>query len=90
MAHAVMVEVDIALGRYDDALSALREHIVPRVKGAPGFVRGTWFGTEQSGHSLLVMESEEQAKQIAAMTTSGPDDPVQIKSVTVYRVHAEA
>lgn len=88
--YAVLVNVKIAPGRYDEALAALRDQIVPMVKGAPGFVRGTWFGNEQSGNSLVVFDSEESARAMSAQVTSGPDDPVSIEDVQVYEVHAEA
>ena len=88
--HAVFARVRIDPARHDEALSNLREQIVPQVKGAPGFVRGTWFGDTTKGHGVVVFESEEQAQQMAGMVTTPADDPVQIEDVQVYEVHAEA
>lgn len=88
--YAVFARVRIHPGRHDEAISTLHERIVPQVKGAPGFVRGTWFGDTEAGHGLTVFESEEQAQRVAEMITSGPDDPVQVEDVKVYVVNAEA
>ncbi len=88
--YAVFARVRIDPGRYDEALKSLHENIVPQVKGAPGFVRGTWFGDTEAGHGLTVFESEEQAQRVAGMITSAPDDPAQVEDVKVYEVKAEA
>lgn len=88
--YAVLVNVKIAPGRHDEAITNLRDRLVPMVKGAPGFVRGTWFGNEQSGNSLMVFDSEQSARAMSTQVTSGPDDPVSIENVQVYEVHAEA
>ena len=88
--YAVLVKVTIEAGRRDEAMAGLRDRIVPMCKGAPGFVKGTWFGNEQSGNSLLVFESEDAARAMSAQVTSGPDDPVSVEDVQVYEVHAEA
>ena len=68
----------------------LHENVVPMVKQAPGFVRGSWFGDDQTGRGLVLFASEDQARQAASLVSAGPDDPVQIESVTVYKVNAEA
>lgn len=88
--YAVLVNVQIAPGRHDEAMTNLRDRLVPMVKGAPGFLRGTWFGNEQSGNSLTVFNSEESARSLSTQVTYGPDDPVSIENVQVYQVHAEA
>ncbi len=90
MPHAVFVKVRIAPDRADESVKALHENVVPMVKGAPGFVTGTWFGDAQDGHSVIVFETQEQAQQMASMVTSNAEDPVQIESATVYEVHAQA
>ncbi len=88
--YVVLVHVTILPGRHDEAMATLRDHIVPMTKGAPGFVRGTWFGDEQSGNGLVVFDSEDSARAMSAQVTSGPDDPVRVEDVQVYEVHAEA
>ena len=87
--HAVLVKVRIKSGRHDDALQGLQSDVVPRAKEAPGLVKGTWFGNKETGHGLLVFESEEQAQQVAGMITAGDDDPVEIEDVHVYEVNAQ-
>ena len=88
--HAVFVRVRIDPARHDEAMNELRDSVVPQVKGAPGFVRGTWFGDTSNGHGVLVFESEEQAQQMAGMVTTPADYPVQVQDVKVYPVSAEA
>ena len=73
-----------------EAMQGLRENVVPRVKGAPGFVKGTWIGDTETGHAVVVFESDAQAQQMAATVTSDPGDPVQVEDVQVFEVHAEA
>ena len=88
--HAVLVKVRIKSGRYDEAIQLLQSKVVPDVKQAPGLVRGTWFGDSETGHGLMVFQSEEQAQQLAGMVSTGDDDPVEIQDVKVYEVNAEA
>lgn len=88
--HAVLVKVQIKSGRHDEAMQGLGTDVVPRVKGAPGFVRGTWFGDHETGHGLILFESEQQAQQMAGMVTAEAGDPVEIQDVKVYEVNAEA
>lgn len=90
MPYAMLVKVTIAPGRREESIRGLNEDVVPMVKQAPGFIRGTWFGDEHVGHGLVLFGSEEQARQAAGMVSAGPDDPVQIESATVYEVNAEA
>lgn len=88
--YAVLVTVRIDPARHGEALAGLHDGVVPQAKSAPGFVRGTWFGDQHSGHGLMVFQSEDQASQVAGMVSSAPDDPVQVIDVHVYQVNAEA
>lgn len=88
--HAVLVKVRIKSGRHDEAMRLLQANVVPDVKGAPGLVRGTWFGDTETGHGLMVFQSADQAQQMAGMVSAGDDDPVEIQDVKVYEVNAEA
>lgn len=88
--YAVLVKVRIDPSRHTEAVDGLRASVVPQVKNAPGFIRGTWFGDQEIGHGLMVFESEDQARQMASTVTTGPDDPVQVEDVHVYEVNAEA
>lgn len=88
--YAVLVKVRIKSDRHDEAMRLLQANVVPDVKGAPGLVRGTWFGDTESGHGLMVFQTEDQARQMAGMVSAGDDDPVEIQDVEVYEVNAEA
>jgi hypothetical protein len=88
--YAVLVKVRIKSGRHDEAMRLLQANVVPDVKGAPGLVRGTWFGDTETGHGLMVFQSADQAQQMAGMVSAGDDDPVEIQDVKVYEVNAEA
>ena len=88
--YAVLVKVRIDRARHDEAMDGLHGGVVPRAKSAPGFVRGTWFGDQETGHAVVQFQSEEQARGMAATVSSGPDDPVQVEEVHVYEVNAEA
>ena len=88
--HVVHVKVGIRPGRTEEAIASLKENIIPGVKQAPGFVKGTWYGNDQHGHSLMLFESEDQAQAMTKMVTAEPGDPVEIVEVEVYELHAEA
>ena len=89
--HAVVARVTI--GDFEQAGPDLRERIVPRVKGAPGFVTGYWTRAEDgtNGLSMLVFESEDQARAAAEMIRNGPPPAtVTFESVEVREVVANA
>lgn len=65
---AVFVNVRIEPARHAEAITDLHEEVVPRIKSAPGLVRGTWFGYQERGHGLMVFESEDQARQAASIS----------------------
>ena len=88
--YAVFVTVRIAPGRAQESLDDLATHVVPRAKAAPGFLRGTWFGDHETGHGLILFDSQEHAEQMTTMDDPPPDAPVQIESMKAYEVHAEA
>jgi hypothetical protein len=88
--HAVVVQVTIH--DFDRGRQMLEERIVPTVKGAPGFVAGYWTRSEDDrGMSLIAVESEEAARNIAQMIQSAPpDEGVTLDSVEVREVVANA
>jgi hypothetical protein len=88
--YAVLVAVDIVPERYEESLRALDEYIIPMCKSAPGYLRGTWFGDQKSGNSLMVFDSEEHARQMAQQVKSNPGDPVSVTGTQVYQVEREA
>ena len=56
--HAVVVSATIKDG--EAATANLREHVVPRVREAPGFVAGYWVSLDGSdkGRATIVFESD--------------------------------
>ena len=85
--HAVVVKVSIS-----DAASAekgLKETVVPRVSGAPGFVAGYWTRSDD-GNSMLVFESEVAAKAATERIGVNVPEGVTINSVEVREVVASA
>ena len=88
--HAVIVKVTI--NDPEAAVDNLRSQIVPRVKGAPGFVAGYWYGDGQtSGNATMIFESEENAQGLVEMMRSqeGPGAAT-IDSIDVHPVVANA
>ena len=89
--HAVVVTVTIK--DFDTGQQMLEDEVVPRVKQAPGFVAGYWTRAEDnSGMSLLVFESEENARGAADFirTQSPPTDAVTLENIAVREVVASA
>jgi hypothetical protein len=89
--HAVftVVTFDPAQGGEETAVQVLHDELIPQLKQAPGFVRGTWFGNDTEGHGLCLFETEEQARmavQPVGSTMSGTT----VVSSDAHRVHGEA
>ena len=65
--HAVLIEVDVGGVDREQALQALREHVVPAIKQLPGFQSGTWLPGNDDGRglSLTLWDSEENAQVMA-------------------------
>lgn len=86
--HGVVVRVTIT--DMDTAEKALREQVVPRVSGAPGFVTGYWLRKENSGLSFAIFETEDAARQASENIQSPDPDAVTIDEVEVREVVANA
>jgi hypothetical protein len=86
--HAVVVRVTI--NDETEADRGLREDVVPRVSGAPGFVAGYWTRKDNTGLSMVVLESEEAATTMSEMVPSLVPDAVKLESVEVREVAAHA
>lgn len=85
--YAVVVKVSI--GDPEKAQQGLREQVIPRVKQAPGFVAGYWTRSEggDDGLSIVVMETEDAARQAAQqLRAGGAPETVTIESVEVREV----
>ena len=95
--HAVLVTVDIDAGQEEAATQVLTGVVIPGVKAADGFVRGTWTrvadGETVTGRSVILFDTEEHARLAAhRAVTEGPPPgaPVSVRSVEVGEVVAEA
>jgi hypothetical protein len=88
--HAVVVNVT----RNDPEKSeeAVRNDVAPRVSKMPGFVAGYWTAAGSSGLSMVVFDSEDNAKAAAEMVRSGQIAPntVTVDNVEVREVVASA
>jgi hypothetical protein len=90
---AVVVHVRIASGQVDASREALKNQIIPRVRQAPGFVKGYWTASADgaSGDSMAVFKTKQDAEQMVAMVRNQPPPPgVTIERVEVREVIAEA
>ena len=77
--HAALVSVTIADGHFDDARKALEEQVIPMVKSAPGAVAGYWLAPEDGkGWSIVIFETEEQARATAPPAGSQPTEFVTV------------
>jgi hypothetical protein len=88
--HAVIVKVTI--NDPEKAVDNLRSQIVPRVKDAPGFVNGYWYGDGQTtGNATILFEGEDQANGFVEMVRQQPGEgAATIDDVQVHEVVAQA
>ena len=91
--HAVVVRVSI--GDADIADKGLHEQVVPRASQSPGFVAGYWTRSDDgtNGLSMIVLDSEDNARAAADRITSGEGvrpETVTLESVEVREVVANA
>jgi hypothetical protein len=90
--YAVVVRVTI--GDVEQAEPALRNEVVPAVSQAPGFKAGYWTASEEGGQltgvSMVIFESEENARAAADRVTDTAPPSVTIESVEVREVVASA
>jgi hypothetical protein len=92
--HAVVGEVKVDAAREDEARKLLEELVLPTAKALAGFKGGYWARAQDSdaGHSLLLFDSEENARAAATQMTEGPPPggPVTFVSAKVCEVVAQA
>jgi hypothetical protein len=85
--HAVVVRVSIS--DFEGGRAHLREQVVPRASAAPGFVAGYWTRSDDAsnGLSMLLFESEENARAAADMIRTAPvPEAVTLQDVEVREV----
>ena len=90
--YAVVVNVSIAPDQSPAARKALNEQVVPRVKQAPGFVRGYWTIRDDSsqGTSMTIFQTKQDADNAVTMVRNTPPPPgVSLNSAEVREVIAE-
>jgi hypothetical protein len=90
--HAVFGLVKVDTAREDDARQLLNEFAIPTCKGMAGFSGGYWAREVggDGGHSVLLFDSEENARAAAAQMAEGPPPgaPVTFVSNAVCEVIA--
>lgn len=89
--HAALVTLTIDPDQAPAAAVALVNDILPAVRSAPGFVAGYWLEpADGQGFSIVLFETEEQARQTAAPATTWAAPGVTIRGVEFRRVAATA
>jgi hypothetical protein len=89
--HAALVKLTIDPAQAPAAAEALMSDILPSVRSAPGFVAGYWLEpADGQGFSIVVFETEEQARDAAPPVTSWAAPGVTIGDVEFRRVAATA
>jgi len=88
--HAVVVRVTI--NDLEPAREMLTSGVVPRVSAAPGFQAGywTWDDGQTNGVSIVVFDSEENARAAADRVSGMIGEAVSLESVEVREVVASA
>lgn len=92
--HAVVGQVRIDTSREDEARKLLDEFVLPTSKQLAGFQGGYWSRALEGdgGHSMLLFDSEENARAAAERIAEGPPPgaPTSFVSATVCEVIAQA
>jgi hypothetical protein len=92
--HAVIGQVKIDPAREEDARKLLEEFVLPTAKSLAGFQGGYWARAKDgdTGHSILLFDTEENARAAAGRISEGPPPgaPVSFVSATVCEVLAQA
>lgn len=91
--YIVVGTVDLPAEKFEEARKELREQIIPRISGSPGFIKGFWtIGSDPTrGMSFLQFQSEQDAQNVAKMMREGAvPRNVSLVSVEVREVIAEA
>ena len=88
--HAVVVRVTI--NDREAAQQRLDQDVVPQVSQAPGFRAGYWTWKDDTGLSMVIVDSEDAANQLASRARAMVDDieAVSLDGVEVREVVAHA
>ena len=89
--HAALVTLTIDPQQAPAAANALVSKILPTVRSSPGFVAGYWLEpADGRGFSIVLWETEEQARQTAPPVSSWDAPGVTINGVEFRRVATTA
>ncbi len=89
--YAVVADVELETEPTAEHLTRLRQDVAAGVKAAPGFVAGYWLApVDRKGHSVVVFETEDQARAAAPPVGAGPMPGVTIVNVEIREVVASA
>ncbi|HEV2327119.1 MAG TPA: hypothetical protein VGS10_24480 [Terracidiphilus sp.] len=91
--HAVVANVNIASGEFENARKSLHENVLPRITKAPGFVRGVWTidAGRSVGTSMVLFKTKSEAENAVQQMRSNPmPTGVTLNSAEVREVIAEA
>jgi hypothetical protein len=86
--YAVVVRVNI--NDEEGADRALREQVVPRVSQSPGFVAGYWTRKDNTGLSMVIIESEDAANRLGEQVRTMVPEAVTLEGVEVREVVVNA
>jgi hypothetical protein len=87
--YAVLVTLTIDPHQAPAAAAVLTNDILPVLCAAPGFIAGYWLDpSDGQGLSMVVFESEEQARQSVPPASNWDAPGVTIESVVFRRVAA--
>jgi hypothetical protein len=89
--YAALVTLTIDSEQAPAAANALVSDILPTVRSAPGFIAGYWMEPAGGqGFSIVVFETEEQARDAVPPVTSWDTPGVSITGTDVRRVAVNA
>jgi hypothetical protein len=89
--HAALVTLTIDPDQAPAAAGVLTNDILPRVSSAPGFVAGYWLEpVDSKGFSIVVFETEDQARASVPPTDDWTAPGVTIDAVDIRRVAVNA
>lgn len=89
--YAALVSVSIEEAAHAAAEASLKDQVVPMVKAAPGFIAGYWLEPEDGkASSMVLFETEEQARATAPPAGSSPIEGVTVTTVEFRPVAASA
>jgi hypothetical protein len=89
--HAVVVDVTLEAEPTPESLAVLQNEVVAGVKASPGCIAGYWLEpVDGKGHSIVLFDTEEQARAAAPPLGAAPMPGVTIDRVDIRAVIATA